>query len=109
MKAVIEKLHRAKIIHGDICLSNILIDGNGHFVLTDFAFAKRFTNNNASNVDWEFLSYACRNIFSQPIYDDNQISVIEMLEYLTDAQLPGEQFAFLLILMFAFMFLNCMF
>lgn len=86
---LIEKLHSANIFHRDLSFGNILIDGDGQFVLTDFAFSSRRTNND-SHVDWNKFPGLCRQVFPANITDQHQISLIELFENVTDSRLPGK-------------------
>lgn len=86
----IEQLHNANVLHGDLTFQNILIDGNGHFVLIDFGQSKRLSRIGASKLDWQYLSFMCCELFSYPYQDENQITLVELLKNMTDKQLNGK-------------------
>lgn len=86
---LIEKLHNANIFHRDLSYSNVLIDSDGHFILTDFGFSSRRTNND-SFVDWNKLPGMCRQLFPTNIIEQHQRSLIELFENVTDSRLSGE-------------------
>lgn len=86
----IEKIHKANVVHGDLSLSNILIDSAGHLMLTDFGLSDHFTNNNVTRSDWRALSNICNDIFSYSTRNKNEFDLIEMLDDMTDVQLTGE-------------------
>lgn len=87
----VETLHIANILHQDISMGNILIGNDGHLVLADFAMATRLTDD-IHVWDWALISCLCRTIFSNPIVDENELRFKEMLDHMTDAQLPGKSF-----------------
>lgn len=88
--AIVEKLHNVNIIHGDLSFSNILIDKNGHFVLTDFAFSTQSSDKDASKCDWNRLYYMCYRLFAQPKRNKNEFSVMKLLGRMTDAHIQGD-------------------
>lgn len=90
---LIEKLHNANIIHRDLSLSNILIDQNGHFVLTDFAFSTQSVDADASKCDWDRLYYMCYRLFTAPKRNKNEFDVMKLLRNMSDAQLPGNSYS----------------
>lgn len=89
---IVEELHNVNVLHGDLHAENILINSDGHFVLTDFGFSNWFSSNKVSELDWSQLSQMCHHIFSEPIEHVHELSLIKMLANMTDAQLPGNLF-----------------
>lgn len=90
MVIVIEELHNADVLHGDLHTENFLITSDGHTILIDFGRSKRLSKIGASNLDWKHLSFICSDLFSYPYYDENQVSLIALLNGMTDKQLPGK-------------------
>lgn len=85
----VAKVHSVGVLHHDLGFQNILIDNDGHLILTDFGDSERFSDDDASNEDWNSLCNRCYELFPNPIYDKKQKSVIEMLKTMTDSQLSG--------------------
>lgn len=89
----VEELHRLNIIHGDLNTKNIVIDGDGHLILTDFGFAEKHPDEewpSKSKRDWEYLSSICYSMFCRLKRDEIMQSLIHMLRNMTDIQLPGK-------------------
>lgn len=78
----------------DIQTDNILINSDGHLVLSDFGMAKRFQHNNETNKDWIFLYDMCGELFVYPIRNENEENVKEMFYKMTDLDLPGKSMIF---------------
>lgn len=86
----IEKLHNINLLHGDLAFQNTLIGADGHLILTDFGFASWKLNDEDSAWDWKTLSMMCPEIFGRPVKDENQLSLVALLNNMTDTNLPGK-------------------
>lgn len=86
----IDEIHKADVIHSDLSLSNILIDSEGHILLADFGLSDIKSENDDSRSDWKALSSMCNDLFSFSTRNKNELSLIKMLDDMTDAQLSGK-------------------
>lgn len=89
----IEKLHKVNVSHNDLSFANIVIDNDGHLLLTDFGLSKMLSDDESSRFDWNRLAAMCYYIFPYPIRGEHQFDIAKMLENMTDAQLPGKSFS----------------
>lgn len=87
--SIIEKLHKAGILHQDAVLLNFLIDDEGHLVLTDFGASKLYSDDKSSHWDWKCIHFTCVDVFPEENRDVNQINLLNLLKNMTDAKLPG--------------------
>lgn len=87
---LIEKLHSANILHGDICATNILIDSKGHLLLIDFGLSMQLPNKRATEGDWNLLSGMCYHLFGETRSDEHENGIVDMLNNMTDDRLHGE-------------------
>lgn len=87
---LIERLHKANILHGDLHPGNFVIDENGHLLMTDFGRAEPLLSDDITSVDWNRVYYMCFQLFAKPKRDKNEIDLIRMLRTMTSAQLPGK-------------------
>lgn len=85
--SLVERIHYENFAHGDISFSNILLDSNGRFILTDFGYSKIISDDKDSKYDWKSISQMCDELFSHP--NDSEWSVRNMLRNMSDALLPG--------------------
>lgn len=89
----IDKLHESGIFHGDLKSANILIDSDGHLMLAEFGLTKRRTDDNwerACKNDFVYLSNICHSLFSELSGDENEHSLIKLLQNMSDAQMHGK-------------------
>lgn len=86
----IDALHREGVLHLDVQTNNILIDSDGHLVLTDFGMAKQLQHINDTTKDWRFLYDMCGELFIYPIRNENEENVKEMFYQMTDLKLNGK-------------------
>lgn len=84
-----EILHSLQIRHNDFSFLNLLVDGDGHLVLIDFGWSERFVD---TAKDWVRIARSFSRIFPRSINDQNGVSLIKMMNEMTDAQLPGNSF-----------------
>lgn len=92
MVTALEKLHNVGIHHRDLYEGNLVIDANGHVILTDFGQAKWLSDKSAKNSDWQQLANVCHMVFWNR--GQNETSLIKLLNNMTDprTQLPGMLF-----------------
>lgn len=90
----LENIHNANIIKGDFGYPDVLIDSEGHILLTDFGFAKRHSGNYSIKSDWPGLANALEywGMFKGP-HSSIQRSLYVFIRNMTDAQLPGKFFS----------------
>lgn len=85
----VETMHKAKIVHGDVSRFNILVDTEGHVVLTDFGWAHWKSGASNELSDWERFPRVCSFLFSKQFQDENE-DFIKKFNHLKDKQLPGK-------------------
>lgn len=94
----VETLHTSGIFHGDLKSANILIDRNGHLMFTDFGLSKQASDDQwekACKNDFVYLSSMCYSLFSDPTRNKDELSLIRLLQNMTDDQMPGKPFEYL--------------
>lgn len=84
----IEKLHSMGIVHMDLAFKNIVIDGGGHILLTDFGHSTQL-DEATSQRDWRQFACMCYETYSKPICDENLKNLVDLLLITTDSQLSG--------------------
>lgn len=87
--SIIEKLHKAGILHQDAALLNFLINDEGKLVLTDFGASRWYSDNKSTYWDWKCIFFSLVNIFPKENRDESQSHLVKLLSNMTDAQLPG--------------------
>ena len=73
--------HKAKIVHGDIKPSNLIIDGEGHVTITDFGAAKSLRTNHPGP-NW--TPQLSRIVFGTPHYFSPEQAMGQPLDERTD-------------------------
>ena len=65
IRGAVERLHAVGFVHGDICLSNVMIDRDGQIKLLDFGLGRRAVGQKIGIVfDQQQLELLCRSILS---------------------------------------------
>lgn len=87
----IETLHKVNVRHGDISPHNVLINSDGHLLLTDFGWSK-WSDDYFSHMfnDWGRLPRLCNRSFSEQL--QNEQGLIELFGTMEDEQIPGKSF-----------------
>jgi tRNA A-37 threonylcarbamoyl transferase component Bud32 len=52
---VLKEIHKANILHGDICLQNLLINPKGHAVIIDFDRVRKTSSTKAKEEECKQL------------------------------------------------------
>lgn len=84
--SAIESLHKANISHSDISRFNILIDSDGHLVLTDLAYSGPLSNGGL--YDWKCIYEFRERVFPKEILEE--LDIFQMFETMKDDKLPGK-------------------
>lgn len=83
-------VHSYNVIHRDLQRVNMVIDSDGHLLLTDFGISSWFTNEKHVKEDTRgMVLFLKGNIFPKPIIDEHQKNLIQSLKNMTNAQMPG--------------------
>lgn len=105
--SIVEKLHKAGILHQDAVLQNFLINDDGHLVLTDFGASRLYSDDRSSHWDWKCIYFSCVDLFPKESRNENQNNLLNKLKNMTDAQLPRNFELFLLVFLCFFFFELC--
>lgn len=83
-------VHSFNVVHLDTQRANMVIDSDGHLLLTDFGFAQWLTDDKITQREWRMMIRFFIWIFPKPIIDEDQISFLNLLNNMTDAQISGK-------------------
>lgn len=88
--SLVEKLHKEGFVHGDANAKNLFIDNQGHLVLGNFGLSFPIKHNNETSKDWMQVRTMCNVMFDNPIRNENEKSLKELLYKMTDHELLGK-------------------
>lgn len=86
-------VHSFNVVHRDLQRVNMVIDSDGHLLLTDFGISDWMTNEKFVGEDPRgMIIFLEHNILPKPIIDEIHIDLIKTLKNMTNAQMPGKFF-----------------
>lgn len=91
MISAVEELHKANLLHADLHSANFVINHKGHLLLTDFGCSLPLIDKSATYFDWLDISMICHQLFYYSFRDENEQSLVQMMQNMTDDQLPRKR------------------